>query len=604
MDALSKDYPARTTPSLQCDVRLLELPDSLLDLLPFGFYACGLDGTITRCNRAARALWGWAPKMADPQLRFSGAMRLLRPDGSELPVRDSPMAEVLRTGIPKVDQEVTIERLDGTRVVVLETTGVITDDRGKVAGAVSCFRPAAEVPHDDATGDDSREMLDALPAAVYVTDAAGRISYFNGAAVALWGFRPANAAAGWEQSWRLYHQDGRPMAYEESPMAVALKSGERISGIEVIGERPDGGRVPFLAFSAPQRDGSGAVTGAINTLIDISELRRENEARQRLAAIVECSDDAIISKDLNGIITSWNRSAERLFGYTADEAVGRSVMILIPPERSDEETDIIARIRRGDRVDHYETVRRRKNGSLIDISLTVSPIVDVQGRVIGASKIARDITERKRAQEQQNLLLREMDHRVKNLFALAIGVVALSGRSARTPEEMSKAVRDRLAALSRAHGLTLRELAGAPHALDRPTTLDALARAIILPHLERAEDAQRMVIEGPEVPVGRSALTSLALLLHEFATNAAKYGALSTSQGRIEVTWRLEDDRLRLTWTERGGPPVAGPAAYEGFGTMLAQRTVTAQLNGEIHREWQPEGLVLHLTASLSRLAS
>src|SRR5690606_13429524 len=149
-----------------------------------------------------------------------------------------------------------------------------------------------------------------------------------------------------------------------------------------------------------------------------------------------------------------------------------------------------------------------------------------------------------------------------------------------------------------AHGLTLRELAGEPHAPDRPTTLDALARAIILPHLERAEDARRMILEGPEVPVGRSALTSLALLLHEFATNAAKYGALSTPHGRIEVTWRLDDDRLRLTWTERGGPPVAGPAAYEGFGTMLAQRTVTAQLNGEISREWQPEGLVLHLTAS------
>ena len=121
---------------------------------------------------------------------------------------------------------------------------------------------------------------------------------------------------------------------------------------------------------------------------------------QRLAAIVELSDDAIISKDLNGVIQTWNRGAERVFGYTAEEAVGKPVTILIPPDRMDEEPGILARIRRGERIDHYETVRRRKDGSLIDISLTVSPIRDGDGRIAGASKIARDITERKKAEKR------------------------------------------------------------------------------------------------------------------------------------------------------------------------------------------------------------
>ena len=132
------------------------------------------------------------------------------------------------------------------------------------------------------------------------------------------------------------------------------------------------------------------------------------------------------------IITSWNRGAQLLFGYTAEEAVGQPVTLLIPVDRHDEEPFILARIRRGESVDHYETIRQTKDGRLIDISLTVSPIKNESGEIIGASKIARDISESKRAQERLKLLLREMDHRVKNLFSLAIGVLRLSGRSAKT----------------------------------------------------------------------------------------------------------------------------------------------------------------------------
>ena len=172
---------------------------------------------------------------------------------------------------------------------------------------------------------------------------------------------------------------------------------------------------------------------------------------QHYAAIVESSDDAILSKDLNGVIMSWNRGAQRLFGYAAEEAVGKPVLMLIPVDRQDEEPMILARIRQGERIEHYETIRQRKDGSLVDISLTVSPIKNEKGEIIGASKIARDITELKRAREQQALLLREMDHRVKNLFALAISVLNLSGRSAGSVPEVVRSAGDRLSALARAH---------------------------------------------------------------------------------------------------------------------------------------------------------
>jgi PAS domain S-box-containing protein len=140
---------------------------------------------------------------------------------------------------------------------------------------------------------------------------------------------------------------------------------------------------------------------------------REQIAVQQLAAIVETSDDAIISKDLNGIIQTWNRGAERIFGYTANEVIGKPVTVLMPPDRVDEEPGILARIRSGERIDHYETVRQRKDGTLLDVSLTVSPLTDVNGRIIGASKIARDITERKRAEAK----LRDSERQLQELLA-------------------------------------------------------------------------------------------------------------------------------------------------------------------------------------------
>ena len=189
----------------------------------------------------------------------------------------------------------------------------------------------------------------------------------------------------------------------------------------------------------------GAFTGAAyQTWLSVN-------AAQRLASIVATSDDAIVSKTLDGIITSWNRGAERLFGYSSDQAVGKSIMMVIPAERQHEENRIMECIRRGERVESYETVRRRKDGSEVEISLTVSPVVDREGKITGASKIARDITERKKIERQLALLAREAEHRTKNILSTVQATVSLSQSD--TVDGLKQAIAGRLEALASVHRL-------------------------------------------------------------------------------------------------------------------------------------------------------
>ena len=173
-----------------------------------------------------------------------------------------------------------------------------------------------------------------------------------------------------------------------------------------------------------------------------------------LAEIVASSDDAIASKTLEGIVTSWNGAAERLFGYAAEEIVGQSITLLAAPGREDEMPRILSRIRRGERIDHFETVRRRKDGGLVEVSLTVSPVRDRRGRIVGASKIARDISERKALEERQRLLLGELRHRVKNLLALVLALARQTEAEGRSGEDYRDAFLGRLKSLVQAHELT------------------------------------------------------------------------------------------------------------------------------------------------------
>nr|WP_256473184.1 PAS domain S-box protein [Phyllobacterium sp. 21LDTY02-6] len=449
-----------------------------------------------------------------------------------------------------------------------------------------------------------KQVLDALPEAVYTVDQDGRITYFNDAAAVFWGVRPELRKSEFCGSWRLYWPDGRPMPHDECPMALALRQQVPNRGHEAIAERPDGSRVPFQAFPTPILNHSGKLLGAINMLVDLTDSIAINQAAQRYQAIIQSSDDAIVSKDLNGIITSWNPAAEQMFGYKAEEAIGQPILLIIPADHHSEETEIIGRIRRGERTENFETIRRRKDGSLVEVSLTTSPVRDRRGIIVGASKIARDITDRRRAEQQQHMLIREMDHRIKNLFALANSIVSLSSRFAETPGELAISVGRRMNALSRAHSLTTPSSSTASGRKEQLTTLHDLIWTIISPYVDpREEPALRCKVTGADITVNGPAVTSMALLLHEFATNAAKYGALSVPEGRIDIDCMIEGDEFVLQWVEAGGPPVV-PTEKTGFGTLLEKATVSTQLDGRVTRSWDPEGIVIKLTANKERLSA
>jgi PAS domain S-box-containing protein len=319
--------------------------------------------------------------------------------------------------------------------------------------------------------------------------------------------------------------------------------------------------------------------------IQVEAALRESEQQLRwLASIVESSDDAIISKNLDGIITSWNRGAERVFGYTADEAIGQPITIVIPKERQDEERAILTRIRRGERIDHFETVRQRKHGSLIVVSLTVSPVKNAEGKIVGASKNARDITEQKRAQQQIATLAREAEHRSKNLLATVQATVSLSQSD--TPEGLKQAIEGRILALANVHSLFVEtRWIGAE--------LSTIAAQELAPYSET--DERRVRIDGPQVLLEPNTAQAVAIALHELATNAAKYGALSVPNGQVGLTWLQEaDGPLILHWREIGGPAVKIPT-HRGFGTRIIEQMI-GHLSGKARLDWHADGLVCEIT--------
>ncbi len=272
-----------------------------------------------------------------------------------------------------------------------------------------------------------QQFLEAVPAAAYMCDAVGRVTVHNEAAVELWGRTPIAGDEHWCGSYKMYWPDGASMPLSQCPMAVALKTRQSLWSVDAVIERPDGSRRHVLANPQLVHDSTGTLLGAVNILIDVTERKQKEAMSAWMAAIVDSSDDAIVSKTPRGIITSWNASAERIFGYTAAEAVGRHISLIIPEERLAEEDYVIGQILRGERIDHFETQRQRKDGRRVEISLTVSPIKDAAGRVIGASKIARDITEQKRAAEA----LRESEERFKAIFNQIVSGIAetdLAGR--------------------------------------------------------------------------------------------------------------------------------------------------------------------------------
>jgi PAS domain S-box-containing protein len=261
-------------------------------------------------------------------------------------------------------------------------------------------------------------IVDSLDDAIVGTTLDGIITSWNRGAERLFGYTAAEAIG--QSILLIIPKEREP---EEADVLRRMRAGERVDHFETERRHRNGALVEVSVSVSPIRDTAGRIIGASKVARDIGERRRSEELRARLAAIVDSSDDAIVSKTLDGIVTSWNQGAERLFGYAAAEVIGQSILLIIPPERHGEEVEVLRRIRSGARVDHFETVRRRKDGTLVDISLSVSPIRSASGHIIGASKVARDIRDRKRAEALRAKVHADLEqtNRAKDEFLAMLG---------------------------------------------------------------------------------------------------------------------------------------------------------------------------------------
>jgi PAS domain S-box-containing protein len=577
-----------------------------LDAIPGAVYLCDREGLVVAYNAEAVDLWGRAPSLNPPDEHYCGSHGLYLPDGTPLPRAECPMAAAVRDGTITRNAEVVMERPDGSRVTALVNIRPLRDHKGDVQGAINCFqdisaRKALEIElarqkesledffqnsavglhivsgdgiivrankaeldmlgydaeeyigrhiaefHADADVIDDiiarlargeqlqryparlrakdgsirhvhitsnsrvadgrfvhtrcfttdvtaqrqaelarqrmqaeienserrlRELLQALPAAVYTTDAQGRITFYNEAAVELAGRRPELGSDAWCVSWRLYHPDGTPLPHDQCPMATSLKEGRIVRGETAIAERPDGSRVPFMAYPTPLHDADGQLVGAINMLVDI--------------------------------------------------------------------------------------------------------------------------TSHKQAEARQKALIDELNHRVKNTLATVQSLARRTARYAKGLDEFVVTFEGRILALARAHDLLSRRWWAA-------VGVQNLIHDIVAPY---ADSHGRMRMGGPALDVNPRAALSLTMALNELATNAAKYGALSSAVGSVSILWDVgggDVPMLDIHWVEEGGPHVAVPP-NRGFGTRLMERCIQRDLNGQCDLRFEQGGVRCRISVPLSQL--
>ena len=444
----------------------------LFTLGPVAVYSCDASGVIRDFNPRAAELWGRAPKPGDTDERFCGSYKMYRPDGTFMPHDQCPMAEVLSGQIPEMrDGEVHIQRPDGSWVIVIVNIRPLKNQGGEITGALNYFFDITSRKQQEALMESQKQAFEMAATGARLMEV---LEFWVQAAESRAGKRAMTAIHLLNEEGTRFEQtagsnlpaayrravDGMEVCSVTGPCGAAISRRERVVIADLAASEEFAAFASFAlplgirsGWSAPIFSSNGKVLGTIakyyedceplpqddlwgeivrRTAATIIESKRAEEARGRLVALVQSSDDAIVSKDLNGVIQSWTSGAERIFGYTAQEAIGQPITMLIPADHADEEFGILERIRKGQRIEHYETIRRRKDGALVDISLTVSPIINEHNQIVGASKIARNITERKRIEKAEKALavataLRETEAELARVArALSVGELATS----------------------------------------------------------------------------------------------------------------------------------------------------------------------------------
>ncbi|MUP46430.1 PAS domain S-box protein [Gramella sp. BOM4] len=351
---------------------------------PVAFYTCNLKGEITFYNKAATELWGREPK---PKEKWCGSWKCWYPDNEQLPAEDHPAYKAIKDGDFQEKSKLRIERPDHSFRTVLFIPQAEYDEANNLKGSHFFLIDTGDCVTEQLKNATLSAIVESSDDAIISKDLNGTITGWNSGAERIFGYSEAEALG---RSITLIIPDSR--LKEEENIIFRLKNGEKIEHFETLRINKAGTLIPLSLSISPIKDPNGKVVGASKVARDISERLQSFEKQVILSSIVESSDDAIISKDLEGTIMSWNRGAQQIFGYSEEEAVGSSITMLIPEEKLSEESLILSKIRNGEKIDHFETVRKHKSGREIQVSITVSPLKNHNGKIIGASKVARDIS--------------------------------------------------------------------------------------------------------------------------------------------------------------------------------------------------------------------
>jgi len=355
----------------------------------------------------------------------------------------------------------------------------------------------------------------------------------------------------------------------------------------------------------PLTDGWGRRSGVFVQATDVSDAARAvaalRQSEEFSRSVLQSSGDCIMAIDLDGAVRYVNDSGRALLGLDAEDPLnGATWADLWPEEHARDAAEALEAARIGG-LGRFSAFSTSARGVVRWWDVAMSPVVVEGAPPTQVVATLRDVTERRQAEDARQMLLRELNHRVKNLFAIASGMVSMTARSARTVETMSADLHGRLSALAKAHELIHPAIGGDARDADSGE-IGALVKQVAEPHLY-SDTGARILIEGPDLPLGFTGTTSLALILHELATNAAKYGALATPDGALTIAWRVVDGRLELDWDEH--VPAGGVEAPRGtgFGSKLARASASGQLGGSIEHEWRPNGVAIRLKLPLDRLA-
>jgi PAS domain S-box-containing protein len=441
----------------------------------------------------------------------------------------------------------------------------------------------------------SSSFIDSLPIALCVCDAQGRLTQFNARAVEIWGRAPQSGSGAdrYCGSLRMFELDGREIAPEDSPTASVLRSAEGIRDRELLVERPDGRRINVLANVNPLLNEDGTVTGAINCFQDVTELRQmqtvTREGRHVFNNIMNALPSAVYATDAAGRITYYNAAAERMWGNAPDASQhwcgSWKLFTSDGAPLAHEDCPMAVAIRERRPVRGVEAIAERPDGTRVPFIPYPTPLFSSDGAFVGAVNLLYDLTDAKKAEAQQKALIDELNHRVKNTLATVQSLAAQSFRG--MASDPKQAFEQRLLALSKTHDHLTRE---------RWEWADF--RAIVTDTLAPYASAQ-IAIEGTSVRLPPKVALTLSMVLHELATNAAKYGALSIREGSLAVSWSVNDKYLHLSWHESNGPVVT-PPAHKGFGSKLIERSVAQDLGGISSVIFAPAGLVYTCDVALA----